>query len=161
MASRRLEGRVVDLGAAFFTADLASPFGTVVRGWLDAGLARPWTDTFSVSEPGHPLVSKSGPMRFAAPGGLRSLVVDLAEGLEIELEHGITAVDDGTERGGVQRGEVESGSAAAETVVLAMPDPQARRLLADDSPARGHLDDATAWAPTIAVALYKRVLISS
>jgi predicted NAD/FAD-dependent oxidoreductase len=148
MASRRLEGRVVDLGAAFFTAELASPFGTVVQRWLDAGLARPWTDTFSVSEPGHPLVSKSGPVRYAAPAGLRSLVVDLAEGIEIELEHGITSLDGGgTERSGTER------SGSGDTVVLAMPDPQARRLLADDAPARGHLDDATAWAPTIAVAM--------
>jgi renalase len=141
MSSRRLEGRPVDLGAAFFTADLATPFGAVVQDWLDRGLARPWTDTFSVSEAGATLTPKSGPMRYAAPTGLRSLVVDLAEGMDIEFERSM---------GGVSRGP--TGEVAT---VLAMPDPQARRLLAPTSQAARSLDDDSGggWAPTISVAL--------
>ena len=139
MASRRLEARPVDLGAAFFTADLASPFGAVAQDWLDRGLARPWTDTFSVSEPGNPLVTKPGPLRYAAPDGLRSLVTDLMTGLELELEQPVASVND-----------ISSDYSA---VVLAMPDPQARRLLPVDSSVRARLADESAWAPTIAVAL--------
>ena len=51
MASRRLHGRPVDLGAAYFT--VADPeFAQVVDGWQAAGLARPWTDTLAVLEGG-------------------------------------------------------------------------------------------------------------
>ena len=137
MASRRFEGRPVDLGAAFFTADLASPFGAVVQGWLERGLARPWTDTFSVSEPGHPLVTKPGPMRYAAPAGLRSLLADLAAGLEVELEHPVETID----------------PSAHPATVLAMPDPQARRLVDASSTIAARLTEGSDWAPTIAVAL--------
>lgn len=139
MATRRLEGRHVDLGAAFFTADLDGPFGEVVRGWLDRGLARPWTDTLSVSDDGGPLIPKSGPLRYAAPAGLRSLVVDLADGLDIELQHPVAGPID-----------ADGGHLAT---VLAMPDPQARRLLPADHPALAGLSDEAGWAPTIAVAL--------
>ena len=139
MASRRFEGRPVDLGAAFFTADLEGPFGVAAKSWLDRGLARPWTDTLSVSEPGRALVTKTGPMRYAAPGGLRSLLTDLAEGLDIELEHPFASVSDA--------GREHS------TVVLAMPDPQARRLLPAGSATADRLSEGFDWAPTIAVAL--------
>lgn len=137
MASRRVEERPVDLGAAFFTADLASPFGAVVRGWLDRGLARPWTDTFSVSDPGHPLMTKPGPLRYAAPGGLRSLVVDLAEGVDVELQHPVDEID----------------FAPHSATVLAMPDPQARRLLPAGSVIASRLAEGSEWAPTITIAL--------
>jgi predicted NAD/FAD-dependent oxidoreductase len=156
MASRRLDGRPVDLGAAFFTADLSSPFGTVVRDWLDRGLARPWTDTLSVSEPGHPLVTKSGPLRYAAPGGLRSLLTDLAEGLEVELEQAIDSIDVDSAVGSKVDTVVDSALGSDRehsAVVLAMPDPQARRLLPAGSAIADRLGEGQDWAPTIAVAL--------
>lgn len=148
MASRRFEGRPVDLGAASFTADLATPFGAVVQDWLDRGLARPWTDTFSVSDDGGPLATKSGPMRYAAPGGLRALATDLTEGVEVEFAHPVDSVST------VSTGSSgSSGSSGAGFTVLAMPDPQARRLLPADSSVAMSLDDGSGWAPTIAVAL--------
>ncbi|HEY0813770.1 MAG TPA: FAD-dependent oxidoreductase [Pseudonocardia sp.] len=117
MASRRLHGRPVDLGAAYFT--VSDPgFADVVAGWQEAGLARPWTDTLAVLGDGA-RGSSSGPMRWAAAGGLRSLVTALAEGLDVTLEH---------EVGRVGPGPVVDGE-AADAVVLAMPDPQAARLL--------------------------------
>ena len=68
MASRRIDGRVVDLGASYLT--VSDPeFAAVVDDWQQRGLARPWTDTFAVAG-GEP---KTGPLRWAAPGGLRSL----------------------------------------------------------------------------------------
>ncbi|HEU0205887.1 MAG TPA: FAD-dependent oxidoreductase [Pseudolysinimonas sp.] len=150
MASRRLEGRPVDLGAAFFTADLATGFGAVVQGWLDRGVARPWTDTFSVSDDGRPLTAKSGPMRYAAPAGLRALTTELAEGLDIEFEHAVDAVSTDGAAGG-QHGQ--TGALGAGITVLAMPDPQARRLLPPGSAPAAALDGGVGWAPTIAVAL--------
>ncbi|SDV02974.1 hypothetical protein SAMN04488544_3725 [Microlunatus sagamiharensis] len=116
MASRRTDGRMVDTGASYFTVS-DDRFQTVVEAWRDAGLARGWTDTFSVSQGGD-LTSKSGPVRWSAAGGLRSLVEDLATGLDVRE----------TTVGHVGPGPVVDGLPTA-AVVLAMPDPQALRLL--------------------------------
>lgn len=89
-----------------------------MQDWQDRGLARPWTNTFVVAEDGK-LTPKPGPMRWAAPGGLRSLVEDLASGVDVRQED-VSSVQPGPRVDGTP----------AEAVVLAMPDPQARRLLA-------------------------------
>ncbi|GAA3568294.1 hypothetical protein GCM10022197_25590 [Microlunatus spumicola] len=116
MASRRTDGRMVDTGASYFTVS-DDTFRAQVDDWESRHLARPWTDTFSVSHDGD-LSPKSGPVRWAAPGGLRSLVEDLADGLDVR--------EATVER--VGPGLVVDGTAAS-AVVLAMPDPQAARLL--------------------------------
>ena len=76
MLRRTLDGRPVDLGAAYFTVRDAG-FAAVVEGWRARGPARPWTDTLAVLE-GGARGAAPGPMRWAAPGGLGSLVADLA-----------------------------------------------------------------------------------
>ncbi len=116
MASPELHGRRVDLGAGYFTVR-DDGFRSVVDGWAAAGLAREWTDRFDGQ-------SSAGPMRWAAPGGLRSLVRALLDGIEVETAE-LTELPNGP-------------------VVLAMPDPQAARLV--DVP------DAVAFEPVIAVA---------
>ena len=131
MASKRLSGRAVDLGASYLTA-VDPDFVTVVEDWRDRGLARPWTDTFCSLGDGEPVV-KRGPLRWGAGAGLRSLVVDLASELDIERRD----LDD-----------LEGLSAGA--IVLAMPDPQARRLLTPDHPMAARLDRE--FEPVIAVA---------
>jgi renalase len=129
MASPRTDDRVVDTGASYFT--VADPaFEAVAQDWRRRGLARPWTDTFQVADDGE-LRPKPGPMRWAAPGGLRTLVEDLAHGLDVQEQ---------TVR------QVEVGPAVdgrtADVVVLAMPDPQAHRLLGPVFQAeRAALDD--------------------
>lgn len=121
MASRRIEERPVDLGASYFTVPDDDPdFAAVVDRWRTAGLARPWTDTFHVADGLEP---KTGPVRWGAPGGLRSLVEDLAAPLDVRRGT-VTSVDLGPE------GPVVDGE-AVRAVVLAVPDPQARRLLAE------------------------------
>ncbi len=119
MASRRLRGRPVDLGASYLTAD-DPDFAAVVRGWVDRGAARAWTDTFTALNPGEPPERKQGPMRFGAPHGLRALVADLADGLHVE-QRTVTAVER-TDTGLRVDGD------PARAVVLAMPDAQAARL---------------------------------
>ena len=74
LASKRLDGRYVDIGAAYLTADDPAFHGRL-QTWRIDGLAHPWTDTFAV--PGRP-APRAGPMRWSAPGGLRSLAEDLA-----------------------------------------------------------------------------------
>lgn len=126
MASPTVQGRRVDVGAAYFTVK-DSGFSAVADGWVERGLAHPWTDTFDVLSPDG-RDATTGPVRFATSGGLRSLVRDLVpEGIRFQTE--IATVD-----------ELDH-----DAVVLAMPDPQAARLA----------PDACAWVdyePVIAVA---------
>lgn len=112
MASPTLHERRVDLGAAYLTAKDES-FAAVVDDWVRRGLARPWTDTFDVVSPDGRDTS-SGPERYAAPHGLRSLVSDLLPG-DVRYESRVDSIDD----------------LDHDAVVLAMPDPQAARLIPD------------------------------
>ncbi len=128
MASPVLHDRRVDLGAGYFTVK-DEGFAEVVAGWEQAGLARPWTDTFTALAPGVDPSTKSGPVRWGTPGGLRSLVWSMLAGAGIEVEAGVEleALPDGP-------------------VVLAMPDPQAQRVFA--APELRFVD----YEPVIAVA---------
>ncbi|MHA3703590.1 NAD(P)/FAD-dependent oxidoreductase [Jatrophihabitans sp. YIM 134969] len=128
MASPEVQGRRVDLGAGYFTVK-DDGFSAVVDGWEAAGLARPWTDTFSVLTRGAEPSSSSGPVRWATPGGLRSLVRALLDGAGVEVEY-----------------EVVIESPPEGPVVLAMPDPQAQRIFA--APELRFVD----YDPVIAVA---------
>ncbi len=140
MASRELAGRPVDTGASYLTAS-DRRFTAVVDDWLARGLARPWTDRFHAATPDGLGESKQGPMRYGAPAGLRSLVEDLAAGLPVRH-----AVDVGS----VGPGPTVDGE-AYDVVVLAMPDPQALRLL-DPSHATARLAiGGRAWEPALAL----------
>ena len=141
MASRTFADRVVDTGASYLTAAPGSPFAAVVEDWVARGLARAWTDTFAVAGPGGLEERKSGPVRYAAPAGLRSLVADLASGLDVVQERTVQRVADGPSVDGEE----------VPAAVLALPGPQARRLV-DDALAGALLDDAD-WQPALAVVL--------
>ena len=80
-------------------------------------------------------------MRYGAPRGLRSLVDDLAQGLAMERERVVEHVGPGP----VVDGE------RYEAVVLAMPDPQALRLLGPYEPVAGLVRDRL-WEPAYALA---------
>jgi hypothetical protein len=142
----RLDGaeRVVDIGASYFTVS-APGFGAVVDGWRARGLARPWTDTFVVlPATGGEARTTSGPVRWASPAGLRSLVEDLATGLDVTSEHDVEQVDAGEE------GLAVDGAEAA-AVVLAMPQPQAADLLPDSLADRLGLEPGLEWLPTLSL----------
>jgi renalase len=130
LASKRFGGRYADIGAAYFVAD-DPDFAAVVASWRERGLARPWTDTFRVHPGGDPA---TGPMRWAAPGGLRSLAADLADGLDVRLSSPLDAIP-----------------GDADAVVLAMPGPQALRL--DPPPGIVAAARAQTWQPVIAAVL--------
>jgi renalase len=107
LAGTSVRGRYADIGAAYLTADDPAFVGRL-QSWRIDGLAHPWTDTFRVY-PGN--TATTGPMRWAAPGGLRSLAEDLARELDVTLGREVTALP-----------------AGADAVVLAMPGPQALRV---------------------------------
>ncbi len=121
LSSRTIAGRRVDLGASYLTARTPE-FQVVVDSWVDRGLAREWTDRFAVRTPAGFEDGKPGPVRYGTPGGLRSLVEDLAAGLEIAFRAEVSDVGPGP--------TVDGEPAAA--VVLAVPDPQASDLLAEE-----------------------------
>jgi renalase len=105
LASERVDGRWVDTGAAYVTADDPGFLGRL-HTWRIDGLARPWTDTLRGQQ-------GAATERWAAPGGLNSLARDLARGLDVTLGARITGF---------------AGLPEAEAVVLAMPGPQAREI---------------------------------
>ncbi|GAB3356805.1 NAD(P)/FAD-dependent oxidoreductase [Modestobacter lapidis] len=145
MGGRTLHGRPVDLGASYLTVPDGSPFAPVVAGWVERGLAHPWTDTFAVGGPDGLTRTTTGPVRYGTAGGLRGLVADLATGLDLVQErtvHEVTA--DGAGRPSVDGERVDA-------VVLAMPDPQARRLLPPAG--AGPALDPDGWQPSLAIAL--------
>lgn len=133
LASRRVNGRYADIGAAYLVADDPA-FVTQTESWRSRGLARPWTDTLRVFPSG---TDARGPVRWAAPGGLRSLATDLADGLDVRLSTPVASVD--------------SLARGTDAVVLAMPGPQALRL--SPPPAIVTAAAAQTWRPVIAAVL--------
>jgi renalase len=145
MASPRLHERRVDTGAAYFTVAPDAGFAAVAADWSHRGLAHEWTTTMGVHSPGG-ATTKDGPARWSAPGGLRSLVADLADGLDVRLGSAVSAVGPGLLVDGTTH----------DAVVLAMPDPQALRLLdPTHAAARAQLTGRD-WKPVIAVAVGAR-----
>ncbi|MEV1328754.1 FAD-dependent oxidoreductase [Micromonospora costi] len=141
MASRRFDGRPADLGAAYVTVD-DPDFAAVVDDWRAAGLAREWTDTFVAYGPdGRREVT--GPMRWAAPRGLRSLVEHLARDLPVTVDRLVRGVEPGP--------GVDGDRCAA--VVLAMPGPQAALLLDPALATATRAAQAQRWSPALAAAL--------
>ncbi|KAB1942565.1 FAD-dependent oxidoreductase [Micromonospora sp. ALFpr18c] len=138
MASKRFAGRPADIGAAYFT--VSDPdFAVVVERWRAAGLVREWTDTFqSYDREGRHEVP--GPMRFAAPRGLRSLVEHLAAPLPLTVDRLVLTVEPGP---------IVDGEPCA-AVVLAMPGPQAALLLDPALAAATGVVQAQSWAPSLA-----------
>ena len=144
MASRRLPAdsprpRQTDLGASYFTAQ-DERFLELVQDWQQRGLAREWTDRFHTAGSAGLGEIKVGPVRWAAPGGLRSLVEDLMTGLALQRNREVLQV----------RGTCVDGE-PYDAVVLAMPDPQALLLLDPAAPAAAALSGRD-WSPSLALA---------
>ncbi|MFI2711530.1 NAD(P)/FAD-dependent oxidoreductase [Micromonospora sp. NPDC018662] len=142
MASKRFDGRPADLGAAYFTVD-DPDFAAVVAGWQAAGLAREWTNTLVAYGPrGREQVT--GPMRWAAPRGLRSLVEHLAADLPVTHDRLVMTIEPGPRVDG----------RAAEAVALAMPGPQAALLLDPALDAATRAVATQRWSSTLTAVLH-------
>ncbi len=141
MASRRFDGRYVDLGASYFTVR-EDGFRALVDDWEHRGLARPWTDRFHVWQDGSLQPPKIGPVRWAAPGGLRSLVADLAQGLEMHQHTHVEQVST----------SLEVAGDSYDRVVLGMPGPQALPLLGRDFADETAVLERVAWDPVLVLA---------
>ena len=136
--------RPVDTGASYLTAR-EDAFRAVVDDWVARGVARPWTDTFHLSTGTGLDGTTTGPVRYGAAGGLRALVEDLADGLDVRNPHVVRSVRP------LDDGRVAVDGEPADAVVLAMPDAQARAVLPADV-AEGLLQGRDwGWDPAIAV----------
>lgn len=156
MASRTIrdsgtpsEGHVVDIGASYFTAQ-HEMFQPLVDTLVGQGVVRPWTDTFHVASSGGIDGVKTGPIRYTAAGGIRTIVEHLAHQLtntEIVSANGIASVscdDNGLLIDGVP----------ADAAALCMPSPQARAVIDPSAPQLENAVRAThelVWEPVIAV----------
>lgn len=129
LASKRIDDRYADIGAAYITADDPG-FQGRLDSWRIAGLAHPWTDTLLSFDSGQVPVPTPGPTRWAAPRGLRSLAEDLAGELDVNLEFEITKLPQ-----------------QMDAVVLAMPGPQARRLISVEA------TRSQQWSPVLTAVL--------
>jgi renalase len=114
------DGHVVDIGASYFTVSDAD-FRAQVEDWSARGLAHPWTDAFHVAGPDGITGVRAGPMRFASPYGLRSLVEDLGADLIVRQSTSVVEISAQADRFAVD-------DMAARSVALCMPIPQAQQL---------------------------------
>ena len=74
------DGHVVDIGASYFTAQHEA-FQPLIEAMVGGGVVRPWTDTFHVASSGGIDGVKTGPIRYTATNGIRSIVEHLARQL--------------------------------------------------------------------------------
>ena len=129
------DGHVVDVGAAYFTLR-DSEFEHQVGAWCEEGLVRPWCDTATVVD-GNDRHRHSGPMRYAAQQGLRSLaramMAELAQQPGVTIELSTTAVSvepyEGRLSVMLRRRMQRDSQNSYGAVVLACPDPQAARVI--------------------------------
>ncbi len=142
-----LGDRRIDTGAGYFTVR-DDAFRVQVDDWLARGLAREWTDTFHLLPAadgsaglGDP---KPGPMRYAAPGGLRSLVIDLAEDVPFSGTSGVDLVE-------ATGSQPQVDGEGFDAVVLAMPDPQALKVLGPGLEEERKALAEQAWEPVLAL----------
>ena len=136
------DGRVVDVGASYFTAS-DPQFRALVDDWRRRGVAREWTDTLHVEAGDGALVPKVGPMRYSAPRGMRSLVEDLAEQLpedRVTLHHPVDV-----ERVEVLDDAVAVNGVRYEAAALCGPDPQMSTLMSREP------QPPVLWEPAMAL----------
>jgi renalase len=156
MASRAIrdsgtdwDGHIVDIGASYFTAQ-DEEFAALVENLVDEGIARAWTDTFHVASPDGIDGVKTGPMRYTATRGLRTIIEHLAARLpntEVISGREVSSV---SHDGGVLT--VDGDEAAA--VAVCVPGPQATPLFDQSAPSLSAVIRATGqvlWEPVIAV----------
>jgi predicted NAD/FAD-dependent oxidoreductase len=147
----RWDGHIVDVGASYFTA-ASSEFTTQVNDWITRGIVCEWTNTFHIADPQGLIGPKIGPMRYATPAGLRSVVKDVATQLDggVDVRHPVDVQQVTWLEGLVVDGE------QYDAVAICAPDPQSLRLIDETASnldgVRTVLEGHTrAWEPTMAL----------
>ncbi len=122
MATRTLDGRRYDHGAQHFSARDPG-FAAEVERWVQAGVARVWLRTPSVTQP-----ERGVEPRHAGVGGMRRIPEHVAEGLDVRTGVEVTRLDASAEAMNARAGSATAGRGAV--AIVTMPLPQAAALLA-------------------------------
>jgi len=125
LATRRTETAAFDHGAQYFTVQ-SEAFRDTVAGWREAGLVLPWSARFvEIGVEGTKPARES--VRYVAVPGMNCLGRALTEGLTVMTQSRAVAL---TPTGDSWRITLDNGETyPADTLVLAMPAPQAVTLL--------------------------------
>jgi photolyase PhrII len=127
-SSRRRDAFRCDHGAQFFTARDPG-FGEVVAAWRERGLVAEWEGRFGTWADGCPGPDPRPGPRFVGVPSMSAIARHLARDLTVRSECRVLALD---ESGSCFQLDVEGGvrSGPVDVVVLALPAPQARELVA-------------------------------
>jgi predicted NAD/FAD-dependent oxidoreductase len=151
MATRRVGGGTFDHGAQFFTVR-GDRFSDLVDGWVGGGAASEWARGFADAD-GMP--NEDGHPRYRGAGGMTSIPKHVASGLDVRTSERVIRIDAGDDGWDVV---CESGlQFEGSTLVLAMPVPQALRLVSSGNHrlpdgARSKLE-AVSYDPCLALML--------
>lgn len=141
MATRHDGGTRFDHGAQHFSAR-SDAFQRTVGQWVDDGRVAVWYEGHSVTRP-----ERGYEPRYVAVGGMRSLMVQIAQTLDVRQSTEISAVAvDGDE----VVAHTGDGELRAQAMVLTPPLPQTRALLD-----RSNIDLAAAQAAVLDAVVYE------
>ena len=120
--------RVIDVGAAYFT--VSDPvFKQKLDEWTKNNLVHEWTDTFHVFDD-FEITTTTGPMRYAAKKGLRSLAF---YELDLLQQKGVKVIQEKkVEKVKLENNKIKVDDQYFDYAVLAMPGLQAARILEDE-----------------------------
>jgi len=128
LRSHPFTNRVIDVGAAYFTVS-DSIFKNKLDEWTKNDLVHEWTDTFHVFKD-FEISTTTGPMRYAAKKGLRSLAI---YELDVLQQKGVKVIQEKkVEKVKVENNKIKVDDQDFDYVVLAMPGLQAARILEDE-----------------------------
>lgn len=137
LATRRLGGATLDSGAQFLTVR-EDAFGDLVDRWREEGCpVEVWCHGFAQARdigvgPGGATSGDDGHPRHVIGGGMETLALHLAEGLDVRTGHRVTALEPVSGRWRVRvEADEPVTPVEAEAVVLTAPGDEARRLLGD------------------------------
>ena len=120
--------RVIDVGAAYFT--VSDPvFKQKLDEWTKNNLVHEWTDTFHVFDD-FEITTTTGPMRYAAKKGLRSLAF---YELDLLQQKGVKVIQEKkVEKVKLENNKIKVDDQYFDYTVLAMPGLQAAKILEDE-----------------------------
>ncbi|MFZ9802771.1 MAG: NAD(P)-binding protein [Candidatus Nanopelagicales bacterium] len=120
--------RVIDVGAAYFT--VSDPiFKNKLDEWTKNNLVHEWTDTFHVFND-FEITTTTGPMRYAAKKGLRSLAF---YELDVLKQKGVKVFQEKkVEKVKIENNKIKVDEQYFDFAVLAMPGLQAARILEEE-----------------------------
>ena len=148
VTTRRRASYAFDHGAQYFTAQ-GDELRSELRRWIAAGIAAPWSGAVGALVQGQLRLEESLRVRFVGTPGMSAIGRQLADGLPLQLETRIQAVEATGSCG--WRFRIDRGATIGpfEAVVVAAPAPQAAPLLAA-APALAARAAAVDMAPCIA-----------